>query len=66
MSKNQNILTLEYPYNDPSASSTKAFLSPPLPPCLDCLLDQPFNQSASLEVDCWLWYIQQEFEGVQE
>lgn len=65
MSKNQNIPTLEYPYNNLPASSSKLFPSPPLPRWLACLLDEPFSQSASIQIDRWLTYVAAEFEGVQ-
>ena len=33
-----------------------------LPDHLDALLDQPWSSKASLRVDYWLWYCQEEFE----
>lgn len=36
-----------------------------LPRHLDRFLDQPFDRKKSIEVDFWLWYTQQEFEGVE-
>lgn len=39
-----------------------------LPEHLDKYLDEPFTHQKSIELDRWLWYIQQEFEleGVQK
>jgi hypothetical protein len=39
-------------------------LNPQMPQRLETSLDVPWNHQASLEVDRWLWYIAQEFEGV--
>lgn len=36
-----------------------------LPEWLDCLLDKPFSQSASIQIDCCFWYCQQKSEGVR-
>lgn len=36
-----------------------------LPDHLDRLLDLPWTSEASLAIDRWLWWHQQEFEGVQ-
>lgn len=36
-----------------------------LPEHLDRYLNEPFNYEKSIELDRWLWYCQQEFEGVQ-
>lgn len=65
MSKNQNIPTLEYLYNDLPASKAQTIPSPPLPTKLDCLLDEPFSQFASIQIDRWLAYVAAEFEGVR-
>ncbi len=38
---------------------------PPLPEHLDRLIDQPWNNEASLLIDLWLWCVEQEFEIVE-
>jgi len=45
--------------------STQFCSHPHLPDHLEKMLDEPFSQFASLQIDRWLWYIEQEFEGVQ-
>lgn len=47
-----------------SEQSQQQTTVPPLPPYLDKLIDQPWSKEASLLLDSWLWYIQQEFELV--
>jgi len=36
-----------------------------LPEYLDELIDQPWSKEASLLLDWWIWYVQQEFELVE-
>ena len=44
----------------PQADST-----PLLPVDLERFLNEPFDKNKSIKVDSWLWYCQQEFEGVR-
>lgn len=49
----------------PSNSAPTQSLLTALPKHLDAYLDGPFGCQKSLELDRWLWYTQQEFEGVR-
>lgn len=45
--------------------SPEKYPTPTLPDHLDRLIDLPWAFEASIAIDHWLWWHQQEFEGVQ-